>query len=411
MNVDNLRDNYSKLISYMEESGYSKIYTSRIASEIKRILKLANTKKWLCYTDVYMEYEKTSRSKDYLRNKQNIIGAIEQFDVYGKYPDGKNRHKLFLRGAYPMLLPEFKAIIDYYCKAEKERGKKDSTIHSESHNASTFLLFQQQQGADSLNKITEKSVLAFFLSSEGKLYRGCTYKKNIAAVFKACIPYSTDVCKNIIAFLPALRERRKNIQYLTREEIGKIKVVLADNSSVLTLRDKAIGILALYTGLRGCDIAGMKISSIDWNADVICIKQQKTESLLKLPLTAIVGNALYDYLTLERPQIESNYLFISQNKPYRHIESRSIGNVSIKIMTAAGIRQSKDDRKGFHIFRHHLATALLGNGVPQPVISKTLGHNSPDSLETYLSADFLHLKECAISVEKFPISEGVFTDE
>jgi len=80
-------------------------------------------------------------------------------------------------------------------------------------------------------------------------------------------------------------------------------------------------------------------------------------------------------------------------------------------MKAAGVRQSKGDRKGFHIFRHHLATALLGNGVPQPVISRTLGHTSPASLEAYLSADFLHLKECAINIERFPVSQEVFSHE
>ena len=177
------------------------------------------------------------------------------------------------------------------------------------------------------------------------------------------------------------------------------------------LCDKAIGMLALYTGLRGCDIAGMTYDSIDWGKDLIYIRQQKTEFPLELPLTAVVGNAIYDYLTSERPHTESRYLFVTQNKPYDRLKGRSIGNVAVRIMIAAGIRQSKGDRKGFHIFRHHLATALLGNGVPQPVISRVLGHTSPDSLEAYLSADFLHLKECSITIEHFPVSEEVFSHE
>ena len=167
--------------------------------------------------------------------------------------------------------------------------------------------------------------------------------------------------------------------------------------------------LALYTGLRGCDIAGMTLDSINWNKDLIYIIQQKTELHFELPLTAVVGNAIYDYLTFERPRTETRYLFVTQNKPYDRLKSRSIGNVAVRIMKAAGIRQFKGDRKGFHIFRHHLATALLGKGVPQPVISRTLGHTSPNSLEAYLSADFLHLKECSISIERFPVSEEVFS--
>lgn len=411
MNVQNLRDNYPKLISYMETNGYSKIYVNRLKREIKKILSAMDSKEWSCYTDVYLEYTKTSNSPDYLRNKQTFIGSIEQFDVHGRYPDGRRRHELFKRGAYPLLSPEFKSVIDYYSEAEKKRGKKFTTIYTESHNASTFFLSLQQKGIDSLVKITEEAVLSIFMSPDETLLRSYSYKKNITAVLKACIPYHPEACPRILAFLPALRETRKNIQYLTSEEIQKVKETLANGKNPLTLCDKAIGMLALYTGLRGCDIAGMTIDSIDWNRDLIYIRQQKTEFSLELPLTAVVGNAIYDYLTTERPNIESRYLFVSQNKPYDRLKSRSTGNVAIRIMKAAGIRQSTGDRKGFHVFRHHLATALLGNGVPQPVISRILGHTSPDSLEAYLSADFPHLKECSITIECFAVPEEVFFHE
>ena len=411
MNVQNLRDNYPKLISCMETNGYSKTYVARFKREIKKILLTVNSKQWSCYRDVYLEYTKTSSSPDYLREKRTIIGAIEQFDVHGRYPDGRRRHKLFKRGAYTLLSEEFKSIIDHYYETEKKRGKKDSTIYTESHNASTFFLSLQQKGMDSLDKITEKAILSIFMSPNETLLRSCSYKKNIAAVLKTSIPYHRQTCPQVLAFLPALRETRKNIQYLTSEEIQKVKGTLVDSKNPLTLRDKAIGILALYTGLRGCDIAGLTLESIDWDRDLIYIRQQKTSAPLELPLTAVVGNAIYNYLISERPHTESRYIFVLQNKPYERLKSRSIGNVAVKIFKAAGIRQLKGDRKGFHIFRHHLATALLENGVPQPVISRTLGHSSPNSLEPYLSADFLHLKECSMSIERFPVPEEVFFHE
>ncbi len=411
MDVQHLRDNYPKLISYMEASGYSKTYVDRFIREVKRILKLAGSKEWSCYADIYLDYASKSNSFDYLRNKRTLIGAIEQFDVYGRYPDGRRRHELFQRGAYWLLLPEFKTLIDRYCEIAKKQGKKAATIYTESHNASTFLLALQQKGMDCLDGITEEAVLAVFMSSEGKLLRSCSYKKNIAAVFKATIPDHPEACHRVLAYLPALRETRDNIQYLTPEEIHKVKEALSNAENSLTLCDKAIGILALYTGLRGCDIVGLTLDSIDWERELIYIKQQKTELPLELPLTTVVGNAIYDYLISERPRTESRFLFLSQKKPYDLLKSKSLGNAAVRIMKVAGIRQAKGDRKGFHIFRHHFATTLLGNGVPQPVISRTLGHSSPSSLEAYLSADFLHLKECAISIERFPVSEGVFSSE
>jgi integrase len=204
-----------------------------------------------------------------------------------------------------------------------------------------------------------------------------------------------------------LRERRKNIQYLTSEEIVKVKAVLAPEETSLHLRDKAVGLLALYTGLRCCDIAGMSLDCIEWSEDLIRVKQQKTDVPLELPMTAIVGNAIFDYITKERPKTERSEIFLSESCPYGALKSASLAHIANRIMEAACIRQGKGNRRGFHIFRHHLATALLGNGIPQPVISRILGHTSPDSLDAYLSSDFPHLKECSLSVERFPLRKEV----
>lgn len=213
-----------------------------------------------------------------------------------------------------------------------------------------------------------------------------------------------------MSFIPATKEVRKNIQYLTPQEAQAVLDAMDDISNTLALRDRAIGKLAYYTGLRCCDIATMELASIDWERDLIRIRQQKTEEPLELPLTATVGNAIYDYITNERPPSDCPILFLTQIGPYRGMESASIWRVAARIMEEAGIRQSKGDRRGFHVFRHHLATTLLGNGVPQAVISGALGHAAPESVEAYISADLAHLKGCALSIARFPVPEGVFAD-
>lgn len=77
-------------------------------------------------------------------------------------------------------------------------------------------------------------------------------------------------------------------------------------------------------------------------------------------------------------------------------------------MHKAGIRLKVSDRKGLHLFRHYVATSLLQAGVQQPVISSTLGHASPKSLNPYLNAEFKSLKECALSIENYPVRKEVF---
>jgi len=408
MDFQNLLEHHQKLLSYMESNRYSELYISRFKDEISWILRNAETKQWASYTDIYLEYTHVPHSKDYLRNKRTIIGAIEQFDLYGNYPNGRRRHTLFSRGAYHLLVPEFQELIDFYCEAEKRLGKKDTTIYSESHHAASFLLALQKDGADSLEKVTEEQVISFFVSKEGALIKSCSYKKDIAAVFKAGLAWNKNECGRILCFLPALRETRKNIQHLTVEEISRIRAALDDCGNGLTLRDRAIGMLLMYTGLRSCDVAGIALDAVDWENDRIYIHQQKTETPLELPLSAMVGNAIYDYLSSERPDSGENHLFLSLTRPFTPLDSGSIGNITGKIMTEAGIRQSPGMRKGTHIFRHHVASTLLGNGIPQPVISRTLGHTASDSLEPYLRADFIHLKECALDISGFPVAGEVF---
>jgi len=365
MNIQNLRVNYPKLISYMEADGYSRSYVDSFKREIKNILTTEHLEEYSSYTDLYLNSSKASSHPSCLRQKRTIIGAIEQFDIHGRYPDRRRRHRLLDRGSYHLLSKEFQSVIDFYREVESKRGKKPATINTEFCSASSFFLSLQKQGIYRLSDTTEVSVLSIFMSSDQVQLKSCSYKKNVTAVLKACIDIYPDTCPLILSFLPALREARKNIQYLTADEINKFKEALTNHNNSL--------------------------------------------SLLELPLTAIVGNAIYDYLRKERPKTECSHLFVSQNRPYTRLKSGSIGNIAARIMKAADIRQSRGDRKGLHIFRHHLATSLLGHGVPQPVISQTLGHSSPSSLEPYLSANFPHLKECAIDIERYPVPVEVFS--
>jgi integrase len=264
----------------------------------------------------------------------------------------------------------------------------------------------QKRGLESLTQIGEKEVVEFFFSDGVQKY-GYSFKKNICAVFKATKTYF-DGCEEIMNYLPSLREKRKNIQYLTDEEASRLKSVLDDSESGLCLRERAIVKLLMHTGLRACDVAALRLEDIDWKRDVIHIRQQKTEVPLTLPLRAVVGNALYDYIVKERPHCDTREIFVSKFPIHKSLRSRSIGCAIDVVYDAAGVRKNKGDRRGTHIFRHLLAVSLLENEVPQPVISSTLGHTSPVSVEAYLSADFKHLQRCGLSIENFPVRKEVF---
>jgi integrase len=404
MDLTYLRDNYKKLLDFMTDNSYNCRYIRDIELEIQNILSINEYKNFTSYEHIFTEYTNELFSRNYLNYKHTILNVIKNFDVEKRFPDGQRPS---IEGKYSNLSDEFKSVIDYFRADALKRNLKNSSIKIISSNSASFLSDLQQKGIDTLDKIDEKSVLSLFCASETNVNRGYGCEKCIMAVFKACKPLNNNLYTKILSYFPLLRNKRKNIQYLTPEEITSFKQMLQSNTEI-TLRDKAIGTLALYTGLRISDITGLTLSSIDFENDLIILNQQKTGNPIDIAMTSIVGNAIYDYISQERPQSEFNYLFLSYNRPFSRLTSTGASNIANILMKKANIRQNKGDRRGFHIFRHHFVSELLANEVPIPLISKALGHISPKSLGPYLYSDFEHLKGCALSISKFPVAKWVF---
>lgn len=308
------------------------------------------------------------------------------------------------RGAYSKLQQQYSEIIDHYIsKAVNEGILTDSSILSAANRCSSFFCFFQNKGNNTLSEISENDVIGFFIH-EGKPLYESSYRYRLYELL-ILVSDRYPECKRLADFLPYIRVTRKNIQYLTDDEIQRIKDLCMETNSGLSFLDKAIGLTLLYTGLRACDIASLKLNSINWEKETISVVQSKTDVPLKIPMHVYVGNAIYDYVSNER-KAESEYLFVTKkNKPF---QSCNVSYCVTRIFKQAGIRQSKGDRKGTHIFRHHLATKLLEHEVVQPVISQTLGHTDPGSVESYLSADIKHLRECSLSIEDYPLDWEVF---
>ena len=205
--------------------------------------------------------------------------------------------------------------------------------------------------------------------------------------------------------LPSSCGRRTTIiSTITHEEEQKL-LNAVDRHTPEGKRNYAMLLLALRTGLRSIDIANLKLGNIYWKNNTIEIIQEKTETHLVLPLLPDVGNAIADYILNGRPDSKDPYLFLRSQAPYQRLyEHSACYDVSHKLMKAAGIRQDKNESKGFHCLRHSVATRLLEKETPLPVISSILGHQDKESTKVYLSADLVHLRACALDLKGIEIA-------
>lgn len=408
MKFKKTNDTYADLIQELKKHGYSKSYIARLETEINWMIRNQDRENIQSYGDACRIRVSQTKSREMQVNYRRVYGILEKFDLYGKYPAGICAETSAERGSYWQLNSVFREVIDIYKDSGAKKGLKESTLYKTAFSASSFLLAMQNRGRESLNDITEDDVISYFVREDGRRPLSGGYRDTVASVFKAELGIHTELARRILAYIPVIRQRRKNIPYLNPEEADAIHDALSRPDSGLCMRDRAIGMLLFFTGIRGCDISCMKFSDIDWEKEEIRMIQQKTANELILPMSAAVGNAIYDYVTAERPSSEEVYIFLCKTEPYSPLSRGSVWKAVSKIYETAGIRQGEGERQGTHLFRHHVASVLAGNGIARPVISETLGHTAPKSLDCYLSADIQHLREYALSIEPFPVSKEVF---
>lgn len=399
---------YEELIQHMERCGYSPYHILHVKREVKWLSQNQDALNISSYEEACSLRSLETNSAKMKQQYRVVYGLFRRYALYGTLSTPV-REPLFCQDTYSQLVPYFQNILDDYKKDCVGRGLKPGTYHSGISACSGLFLHCQQKGCRTLEDITEDTVLSYFCDESGKPALSASTKENIASVFRADLGMYSNAARTILAYLPALNKRRNNIQYLTEEEISSVKEAMISENNGITLRNRSIGMLLLFAGMRSSDIAGLTFPDIDWEKEEIRILQRKTGNELVLPLTASIGNAIYDYITMERPQSDSERIFLCEQTPHKPISAGTVGKVASKLYEAASVRQGEQDRKGAHLFRHNLATSFSRNGIPHPVISATLGHADPDSLDHYLYADIEHLRECAVSIEGYPVREGVFS--
>lgn len=405
MDVSNLQQNYPILIRYLREEEYSKAYIGEILTGIRQVLREAASADIKSYEE-YFEFIHTKfSSKSTLHHKYKIIGKIKQFDLHGVFPKCNRRSGFLKPDKHSRLSCDYKHIIDNFVISAKYRGVSDSYICTTKGAAVRFFYYQQSCHYNTLSDITEDSTLSYF-NEDGKIVRGYHVMKQVKAVLKENLSSCPD-CQRIISYLPVLRNRRKIYPFLEKEELDKLKNFLDIEKPDISLRDKAILIMTIYTGLRGCDIRALYLNNIDWVKNLIHIVQSKTDNPLTLPLRPVVGNAIWDYIEYERPETDCPKVFITTYKIKKGLTSSAINQIVQSVFKKINIRQDRG-KVGLHLFRHNIATKLLTSGVQAPIITEILGHDSPVSLEAYLATDLARLKECALSIEGYPIRKGVF---
>lgn len=292
--------------------------------------------------------------------------------------------------------PTMEAFVDF----EKHAGRSARTMDSHVLYLARFAQFLDDEdiaGPLALNA----QILTEFVSRTGRQYSLSTLYCTacLVRVFLRYLHAQGHTPQDLSGFIPPIAGTKKAHvpSAYADEDISRL-LAAVDRANPKGLRDYALLLLASRLGLRASDICGLTFENFHWETNTLVITQQKTGDLLTLPLLTDVGMAVIEYMKYGRPAVKTPVVFLRHTAPVGPLSAPTLHSIVSEYLTRAGVSVPTGKKRGPHALRHSLASALLRQQTPLPVISAALGHRDSTSTGTYLMIDITQLRTLALEV-------------
>ena len=273
-------------------------------------------------------------------------------------------------------------------------GLAKNTCRQRSHIVSKFLDRLRPIGPASIERLDAKAFRSFVLNPQLRHSPGTIGV--IAGTLRCYLRFRAlegDRVSHLLDAVPKAANWRLAIlpQVFTDAEIERLL------NSFTELRHSpkrayAMARCLVDLGLRAGDVIGLQLEDIHWQEGTIHLIGGKSRRGDILPLPAITGQAIAEYVCTERPRTAGRALFVRHCAPY---ESPIGAGVVRRAIHAAYLRCGWTHSR-VHLLRHSMASRLLRSGTPLKEISDLLRHRSIDTAAIYAKVDINRLSSVAL---------------
>ena len=184
--------------------------------------------------------------------------------------------------------------------------------------------------------------------------------------------------------------------------------ILADvpkQNTAIGKRDQCIMLCFTELALRCIEVARLTLDDFNWYESYVSIKNTKTHSDRRLPISDKLGQAVVEYIQFIRPETDNRELFVR----FKHICGEPMGSSQIRGVVRRIYDKSGADIKstGTHILRRTAGTQLYNSGNSLKLTADILGHESLDSTILYTKADIGGLRQVAAPWPTMEVKAGV----
>jgi site-specific recombinase XerD len=177
----------------------------------------------------------------------------------------------------------------------------------------------------------------------------------------------------------------------TEEEIQSLLKTFRRDTPT-SVRNYAIMLCFTELGLRCLEVANLTLDNFCWYESSVNIRNTKTHTDRKLPLSSITGNAIAEYIKLSRPETTERILFVR----FSHTKGKPMGRGQIRgAVRSAYDKAGISNSRGTHILRKTTASRIYNNGNSLKMVADILGHESIDSTVIYTKVNVNKLSRAA----------------
>ena len=383
----------------MEENGYSKRRLLQFNSTTNQLLKFMES----CEIEEYnMDVGLRFISEWYGFKADGTLSHVNQ----SRLQDLNMLSEMQLHGTFVLRhrkrnyhIPEaFRKATNEFLEHRRFCGIIERNMGTISLYLERFFHYLTSQGVEDIEGIAGEHIHGYLRSLSGFSSQSKDHMMRTVRQFMEFCWQNKYHPQNLTGFAPNVHyDKRTHIPCAySYDEVRKI-LSMVDRSNPVGKRDYAILLLITRLGLRSGDVSRLRFENFDWEHNRLTLTQHKTGRPLALPLLEDVGLAVIDYLKFGRPKSDSGTVFLSHKPPVKDFNPSSLYRIVSDYIRKAGLNVP-GKKRGPHSLRHSLASRLLEENVPLPIISEILGHATTETTAVYLTIGIDQLRRCALEV-------------
>ena len=320
---------------------------------------------------------------------KEVRGPVEQMlsvVLPGFEPSGRPHHAQ----PFAEVVPGF---FDYLVE---ERGLRPASVLGYHHHLDRFEAYLRRIGVESIQDLSPAILSAFVVERAGSGLAKSTVRGSAGAlrVFLRYAHRQGVLAGDLSAAVgwPQVYRLSNIPRSISWADVNEV-LAGVERRTEAGRRDYAILLLLVTYGLRGREVAALTLDDIDWKRERLAVPERKAGHSTAFPLSAVVGQALLDYLQHGRPETSDRHVFFRAVAPRQPIGAAAVSSLARHYLLKAGVQVP---RPGSHTLRHSAVQRLVDANFDLKTIGDFVGHRSPRSTEVYAKVAVEALREVAL---------------